>query len=260
MRAPEPALVAFLAEEIARPVTPGAAAFAADLAARPGIGAILYYGSCLRRGTEEGMLDFYALTEGPGAWGEAPRLACWGRRLPPNVYPVAFGAMRAKVAVVPLDVFRDRMRPEGLDTTFWARFCQRVALPTAKDEATRRAVAEALAAGVETAALWAARLAPEAEGAEAWRRLFAHTYRVEFRPERSGRGGEIVEDDPARWERLWALTAPARAAGRAEGSWPLRRHIGKAFHLARLAKAAFTFEGGPAYLLWKIRRHRKRAG
>lgn len=258
MRAPDAALVAFLGEELARPVPPGAAAFAAAIAARPGVAAVLFYGSCLRRGTTEGMLDFYALTRGEGAWGEGARLAAWGRRLPPNVYPLRFEGLRAKVAVVSLDVFRARMDPAGLDATFWARFAQPAALLFAVDPAAARAATEAVAAAAETAALWAARLAPGAEGAEAWARLFAETYRTEFRPEGAGRPAEIVEADPARWARLWALAAPARAAARAEGSWALRRHAGKALHIARLAKAAFTFEGGLGYLLWKIRRHRDR--
>ena len=31
--------------------------------------------------------------------------------------------------------------------------------------------------------------------------------------------------------------------------------IGKLFNIARLIKAAFTFEGGLDYILWKIARH-----
>ena len=258
MRRPAPALLSFIEAELARPVSPRAVAFAAHLAGRPGVVAVLFYGSCLQRGTEEGMLDFYALTEGAGAWGEGRLLAAAGRALPPNVYPLSFEGMKAKAAVVPLDVFHARMDPEGLDTTFWARFCQRAALAWSRDEAAARAAAEAVSAAVEAGALWAARLAPGAEGAEAWRRLFAETYRVEFRVEGSGRAGEIVNADETRFAALWPLTAAARAAGGVAGSWALRRVAGKALHVSRLSKASFTFEGGPRYLLWKIRRHRRR--
>lgn len=258
MRRPAPALLSFIEAELARPVSPRAAAFAAHLAERPGVVAVLFYGSCLQRGTEEGMLDFYALTEGEGAWGEGRRLAAAGRALPPNVYPMDFEGMRAKVAVVPLDVFRARMDPDGLDTTFWARFCQRAALVWSRDNAAAEAASEAVASAVEAGALWAARLAPGVEGADAWRRLFAETYRVEFRVEGPGRAGEIVTKDEPRFAALWPLTAPARTSRRASGSWMARRIAGKALHIARLTKAAFTFEGGPRYLLWKIRRHRRR--
>ncbi len=258
MRRPAPALLSFIEAELARPVSSRAASFAAHLAERQGVVAVLFYGSCLQRGTEEGMLDFYALTEGEGAWGEGRRLAAAGRVLPPNVYPMNFEGMRAKVAVVPIDVFRARMDPDGLDTTFWARFCQRAALVWSRDESATEAAAEAVAAAVEAGALWAARLAPGFDGAHAWRRLFAETYRVEFRVEGPGRAGEIVSADEARFAALWPLTESARAARSVGGFWTARRIAGKAFHIARLAKAAFTFEGGPRYLLWKIRRHRRR--
>jgi hypothetical protein len=36
---------------------------------------------------------------------------------------------------------------------------------------------------------------------------------------------------------------------------PARRAYGKAVCLLRLMKAAFTFEGGADYILWKIERH-----
>lgn len=258
--APDAALTAFIAEELARPVLPEVAAFAAHLAERPGVAAVLFYGSCLQRGTLEGMLDFYVLTDQPGAWGESAALACAGRRLPPNVYPLKFNGIRAKAAVVPVDVFRERMRADRLDTTFWARFCQRVALVWARDEAMRREAEIAVATAAETAAIWAARLAPGLEGPAAWRALFAKTYKVEIRVEGPGRAADIVGRDEARFAALWPLTAPARAKAPppAPFAWPARWSAGKVLHISRLAKAAFTFEGGPRYLLWKIQRHRKK--
>lgn len=260
LRAPDPALTAFIERELARPVLPEVAAFAAHLAARPGVTAVLFYGSCLQRETTEGMLDFYVLAAGDKPYGQGPAITRAGAVLPPNVYPETFSDLRAKAAVTTPPAFRARMAPGGLDTTFWARFSQRAALVWARDDAARAQAAEAVAAAVETAAVWAARLAPSETGAAAWRALFARTYRVEIRVERPGRAADIVAADEARFETLWALTAPARAAAPrpAPLAWPARWLAGKGFHIARLAKAAFTFEGGPAYLLWKIRRHRRR--
>ncbi|MEM8756090.1 MAG: hypothetical protein AAGF90_24315 [Pseudomonadota bacterium] len=259
-RAPDPALVDFIAEELARPTIDEAVAFAAALAERPGVSAVLFYGSCLQRGTTEGMLDFYVLADGPAPYGQGPIAAAAGRALPPNVYPETFQGLRAKTAVATPEGFRLRMTLQTLDTTFWARFCQRAALLWARDDAARRGAAEAVAAAVETAAVWAARLAPEAEGAAAWRALFAKTYAVEFRPERRGRSGDIVGAEEARFETLWRLTAPARAAAPAARSlaWPTRWVVGKLLNVARLATSAFTFDGGLRYLVWKIRRHRGR--
>lgn len=251
-------LEGFVATELARPAMAEAVAFAKELSTRPGVIAILFYGSCLQRGTTEGMLDFYALTDGSaGAWQENRAIALAGRALPPNVYPVSHGDLRAKVAVASLDQFRQRMTLSTLDTTFWARFCQRSALLWARDDDVRAMVGEAVAQGVTTAAIWAERLANGAEGAAAWRALFAKTYRVEIRVEPRSRAGDIVGVDESRFENLWNLTKLDRATAprAAPGAWVLRWWMGKVFHLSRLTKAAFTFEDGPRYLIWKIRRH-----
>lgn len=261
MAAPDPALIAYLSEELARPTLAEAQSFAAELAKRPGVAAILFYGSCLQKGTTEGVLDFYALTDGsPGAWGEGALLAAAGRALPPNVYVERFGDLRAKVAVVRLADFRAHAALGAIDTTFWARFCQRAAILWARDETARRQTVEAVATAVETAAVWAARLAHAADGPAAWRALFRKTYTVEIRPEPRGRSADIVGADEGRFAALWPLTEPARQAAPVALSfaWTLRWWAGKALHLSRLAKAAFTYEGGPRYLLWKIARHRKR--
>ena len=254
----DPALIRFIAAELSQPTFPEAHEFAAEIGKRPGVAAVLFYGSCLQRGTAEGMLDFYALTDAPKGYDQNSLIAWLGQRLPPNVYPETFLGMRAKVAVVTMDEFHRRMRAAGQDTTFWARFCQRAALVWARDDAARDAAAAAVAAAAETAAQWAAHLAPGAEGAAAWRALFAKTYKIEIRVEKPGRAADIVGADEARFEALWRLTAPARAAAPHMSSWRLRWWSGKVLHVSRLLKAAFTFEGGPRYLLWKIRRHRGR--
>lgn len=252
------ALIRFIAAELSEPSFPEAHAFAAEIGARPGVAAVLFYGSCLQRGTAEGMLDFYALTDGPGAYGQKGLIDWLGRRLPPNVYPETFSGLKAKVAVVALDEFHRRMAAGRLDTTFWARFCQRAALVWVRDNAVSAKVALSVATAAETAALWAAHLAPEESGADAWRALFARTYRIEIRVEKPGRAADIVGADTARFERLWDLASPARDAAAHMGSWRARWWAGKVFHVSRLLKAALTFEGGPRYLLWKIRRHRRR--
>ena len=261
MRAPDPALIAYLSAELGRPALPEAEAFAAHLAERPGVVAILFYGSCLQKETTEGVLDFYALTDGaPGAWREGPAIRRAGRALPPNVYVEAFGELKAKVAVVRAEDFRARCGLSTVDTTFWARFCQRAAILWARDDAARADAVASVATAVETAAVWASRLAPGAQGPAAWRGLFARTYRVEIRPELKSRAGDIVAADEARFAALWPLTEAARAAAPPPSSigWAVRWWAGKALHLGRLAKAAFTYEGGPRYLIWKIRRHRRR--
>ena len=258
MRTPDPALVEAISEELAQPVLPEVAEFAAQLGARPGVAAVLFYGSCLQKRTTEGLLDFYVLTDAPGAYGEGALRAWAGRRLPPNVYQERSGDLRAKVAVAAVKVFRARMSPARHDTTFWARFSQRAAIVWARDDAARAAAAAAVAAAVETGAVWAARLAPETTGPDAWRALYAATYGAELRVESAGRGGDIVSADEARFARLWPLTAGARAENRphkAARAWAVRRRIGKVLNALRLIKAAFTFKGGLDYAIWKVERH-----
>lgn len=252
------ALIRFIEAELSEPTFAEAHAFAAEIGARPGVVAVLFYGSCLQRGSAEGMLDFYALTDGPGGYGQKGLVDWLGRRLPPNVYPETFSNLKAKVAVVSIDEFHRRMSVDQLDTTFWARFCQRAALVWVRDEDARTSTAKAISESAETAARWAAHLAPNANGADAWRALFAKTYKIEIRVEKPGRAADIVGSDEARFETLWDLTTTARNTSPRMGSWRLRWWVGKVLHISRLLKAALTFEGGPRYLLWKIRRHRSR--
>ncbi|HEY9550148.1 MAG TPA: hypothetical protein VIR45_11660, partial [Kiloniellaceae bacterium] len=103
-----------------------------------------------------------------------------------------------------------------------------------------------------------------------WVALFRQTYRTELRAEPPERAVEIHAADAAHYQALADLVLPdldARrlegtadlwlrpAAGRPNFKWGLRRAQGKLLSVARLAKAAFTFQDGAEYLLWKIERH-----
>jgi hypothetical protein len=257
-----PELRDLIAGELDRPAGPEAEAMATRLAARPGVAAVLFYGARLREGAGEGPLDFYLLTDSDTAYHGFGLSALANRLLPPNVYrEVIEGSPRieAKVAVASLAAFRARMRPSAMDTTFWARFTQPVTLVWARTPADREAVLDAVAAAVETAAWWAARLAPEtADADETWRALFRHTYGSELRVEGGGRAHDLIGAAPERYRQLHRLLIAGRqpadrnAAARA---WRRRRIAGKARNLGRLTKAAFTYRGGFAYALAKVERH-----
>jgi len=247
-----------------RPADPRIAEFAGRLAARPGVLAVLFYGAELREPRRGGLLDLYLLTEGDARYHGPGLSALANRLLPPNVYherAEAPGPLAAKVAVMRLSAFRSRMRRQSLDTTLWARFCQPCVILCARDAQTRAAVLQALAAAGETAAWWAARLAPAGADAETcWRALFAHTYGAELRVEGRDRAQAITAAAP----ELYALLHARHIAGRritdaerasARRGWALRRVLGKALNLARLLKAAATFRGGIAYALDKVERH-----
>lgn len=225
-----------------------ARALAAEVA---GAAAVLFYGSCLRDPQVGGILDFYVLTDGPR--GLADRL------LPPTVHFRQLDGAAAKVAVMPLAAFARAMERRALSTHLWARFCQPVALAWVRDAAAEETVRAALAEAGRTAAWWAERLAPPGSAAEAaFEILLRHTYAAEVRAERADRPRQLVAAAPAHWRGLagQGFTRPGPAERRAAArAWAWRRRLGKPLAVLRLAKAAFTFDGGAAYLAWKIERH-----
>ncbi|TPG15203.1 hypothetical protein EAH87_15800 [Sphingomonas koreensis] len=264
-------LQAFVAEELATAAVPQAVAAAQHLAGAPGAAAVLFYGSVLRTGDLDGVLDFYVLTAGK------PR-GVIGRVLWPDVayheIPLPGRVIRAKAATMPLSTFAAAARGDLLDTTIWARFVQPSALLWCADDTTHLAVTSAIAAAMTTAARYAAAFGPsEAAPLDYWRALFAETYRTELRVERPGREHQILSFDPARYAKLLPLAWNAAGIAfdttreavrphlletqrrRLKRAWRARRRAGKPLNLARLAKAAFTFDGAARYGLWKLERH-----
>ena len=269
-----------LAAELQQAAPAAAFALAAELARRggPATAAVLYYGSALRAGELDGILDFYVLLDDVGAWPGSALSRLANRLLPPNVGYLEFrhdgATLRAKFAVMSTRQFRRRLRPQTLDTTIWARFCQPALLIWSRAETDRAAVVELIAAAVCCAAGWAARLGPpQGAAAQFWRALFARTYAAELRVEKQGRAQDIVDKAPARfaallplaWEQIGvgyaqrdgelqvAITPDRRR--RAQRGWARRARLGRPLNILRLLKAAFTFEGAMDYAVWKVERH-----
>lgn len=260
------ALAGPIAAELDRPLAPDVAreatAMAGMLAARPGVAAVLFYGSRRRGAVGAGPLDFYVLTDSDAAY-HGPGLAARANRLlPPTVRAeqCAEGAIHAKVAIITLSAFAARMRPTSWDTTLWARFAQPSTLLFVRDAAAHAAVVAALAQASRTALSWARLLGPPEGDREGWEALFAHTYGAELRPERPGRAAQIVAAAPDWFAALSAAAPPSpadEAARRAASRrWRARTVAGKALNLARLLKAAFTYRGGVRYAREKLGRAR----
>jgi hypothetical protein len=231
--------------------------------------AVLFYGSNLRTGATEGVLDFYVLTAGPPERGLWPTVSY-------REFELHGETLRAKIATMRLATFAKAAAAQTLDTTIWTRFVQPSALVWVRDPATATAtrVATAIADAAKSAARFAAALGPEAGTADDyWRALFRQTYAAELRVERKGREGQILGFDPGRYAELLPLawtadgiayrdeagmlkpdlsTAHRRAVLRA---WGRRRRAGKPLNVARLVRAAFTFEGAARYGVWKVERH-----
>ena len=257
-------LAARVGAALDRPLDPVVTAFARALGEEAGALAVLFYGSNLRTGSLEGVLDFYVLLPGERESGPWPRVS----------YREHGPQARAKVATMNLATFAAAAEGDTLDTTIWARFVQPSALAWSRDGAATEAVAAALAAAARTAARLAVAVGP-AQGREEdyWRALFRATYRAELRVEPAGREEAILTANQVHFDGL--LPAALRAGGIAFAEqglqieprlapaerkrilawWARRRRVGKLLNLARLARGMTTFEGGMRYVAWKVERH-----
>ena len=252
-----------------RAVRPEVAAFARHLAEAAGARAALFYGSNLRTGELEGVLDFYLLLPGP------QREAIWPR-VSYHEWEHGGQTLRAKVAAMSLETFARACRGESRDTTIWARFVQPSALVHVHGAEARAAVRTAIERAAVTAAGFSAALGPPA-GTEAdyWRALFRETYKAEFRVEQPGREDSILGLNPAHFDGLltaaWtaggigfvdqgtggrlAVALPPERRAALLRTWQGRRRWGKPLNVLRLLKASTTFEGAARYAAWKIERH-----
>ncbi len=219
-----------------------------------GVLAILAYGSCIRGvAVNETLMDFYVLTESLAGVSSNPlsRMAC--RLVPPNVYYAEIdGGLRAKYAVLPLPLFAKWMERKTRNPYFWARFAQPAALVFGSDDAAKAAVIAGIAMALRTAFANARALTTQSGALEIWTAGFTATYATEFRSEKTGRAAQIVQTYPDYYReaaKLLSTEKPVHARP------TLQRITGRLWSALRLMKAAFTFQGGAEYIVWKIERH-----
>ena len=261
------ALAARLGAALDRTLDPAVAEFARELGEAAGARAVLFYGSNLRTGSLEGVLDFYVLLPGARETGLWPRVSYREK---------AHGAetLRAKIATMTLTTFAEAARGETIDTTIWARYVQPSALAWTGDEHAAGEVTASLAAAADTAARLAVAVGP-VRGLEEdyWRALFRATYRAELRFEQPGREDTIIAANRGHFAGLLPLAlvdagipfaqdgatlTPRLDPGerrRTLAWWRKRQRLGKALNLVRLTRATATFDGAARYAAWKIERH-----
>ncbi len=276
MTAGSSALAERIAARLAGPIDPAVATFAHALAQSAGARAVLFYGSNLRTGSLDGVLDFYILLPGTKEAAIWPRVSYHEREHVNDTGANDTGGLtlRAKVATMRLATFAQAASGALTDTTIWARFVQPSALIWAEDEAAKAEVIAAIAAASTTAARLAAALGPQTGTAgDYWRALFRATYEAEFRVEKGGRENDILSVNADHFAGLLPLALaaagidpglngtiltpqldPAERA-RVLAWWKRRRRLGKPLNLVRLVKASTTFEGAARYAAWKIERH-----
>ena len=254
-------------ESLAREVRAEVAAYARMLGEEADALGVLFYGSNLRTGSLEGVLDFYVLLPGPQRERIWPRVSY-------REWDYQGEVLRAKIATLSLEQFAKAARGESRDTTIWARFVQPSALIWARDDDRRKAIADAVSQAAQTAARLAAALGPKSGTAgDFWRALFQATYRAEFRVEKPGREDSILSVNRAHFDGMLPLAWEAQGIQfTQEGErlsphlterrradilhwWQARARAGKALNLLRLAKATTTFDGAADYAAWKLHRH-----
>ena len=283
------ALARLVADELAQPVPEAATRLAQAIRSRTGsaTAAILFYGSCLRKRSTEGVLDFYVLVDAYRAANTRRRLALANALLPPNVFYIELeadaGRLRAKYAVVSLKDFARGAAGRWLRTGIWARFSQPVRAVYLRDAAAERAVVAACAESVVTLLERALPMLPgdgeriRAGAAELWQTAFGETYAAEMRPEQPEAIAGLFLDQPERYARAAQLAAfeleargrlrvlsrgdplevelPPGERRRRRRAARLRRPLAKLAYVAQLLKTGFTFGDWLPYALWKLERH-----
>ena len=261
-------------EELNRPVDPRVSAFAAAIASRHGAAsrAVLFYGSCLRQGELDGlMLDFYLVVSDYRAAYAKRWLAVANRLIPPNVFYAEHDGLAAKYAVLSEADLAHECGPNAWTVSTVARFAQPSRLVWTADGAARETAIDTVAQAAPTLLTWTLPVWDGGDLKDLWRRAFQLTFAAELRAERTDRSSAIVDADPERYDRFGhrGMQVIARLH---PGPDPTKTHLlmrpdqmarwwrrkqgkGKAYSIARLAKASATFAGGADYIAWKINRH-----
>ena len=278
------ALASLIERHGTRPVAPSVRAFADTLLRHYGnaVVAILIYGSCFRRTTDEGLVDLYVLVDD---YRRLPGIVLHHRLyrvLPPIVFyleiPYDGRLVRAKYAVLSLAEFERGASAQWFHAYLWGRFAQPTGLLYARDVEARRRGSGALGQAIVTFVSRVLPMAPPRfEAGELWRRGLSLSYGTELRPDPPDAARGLVDADPDYYEQVTRIVMKRMPfdvrlflnSGRCQYqvtiapwtrfisrlAWKVRNVQGKVFNVLRLLKGLLTFKGGVDYLLWKIARH-----
>lgn len=244
---------------------------------------ILLYGSCVRAGTDHnGLVDCYVIVDHYNAVYSSAWLARLNRWLPPNVFygevEVEEHTVRMKYAVLSLEHFERSVTPQWFHSYFWARFAQPIIVMACPGQEVRERIIAGLGRAVLT---FLERVVPQMphrfSAKDVWGRGLTLSYGAELRAESAGRVTTLWDHEQAYFEHVAqaAFSAYFPKVKVLEGddlnlyemessgwdhtknriAWVVRTIQGKILSIARLMKAAFTFQGGADYLIWKIERH-----
>ncbi len=272
-------------QNFSRSTPPAVRALSDEILARYGdaVQAILYYGSCLRKGdAHEGIVDLYVLVDSYHSAYRARIQAIANRILPPNVFYLEVNfdkrTVRAKYAVLSLSDFQQGTSMRWFHSYLWGRFAQPTGVLYACSDEIAKQVESALA---QAAITFVTRVLPRVpahfSSRELWTQGLALSYRAELRAEKPEGLVRLYDADPKHYEELTrsvmkTIPYPVEITTGADGiryrvriedrvrlysrlAWRVRFLQGKLLSILRLLKGLFTFHGGVDYILWKIQRH-----
>lgn len=247
------------------------------------VDAMLFYGSCLRSGDAlDGLVDLYLVVDDYRNAYRKPLPALFNRLLPPNVYylevTVNGNRVRTKYAVISLQDLERGTSPRWFHSYLWGRFSQPCGLLYSRNDETSRRLQSLLAQAVLTFLTRVLPVLPERlDSAAIWQLGLALSYQAELRVEKPERAillyeswedhyraltSLVMDELPFDVKReqdasrlLYHIRIPPRTRRLSRLGWLLRRFQGKLLSLLRLIKAAFTFQGGADYVIWKLERH-----
>lgn len=245
--------------------------------------AILYYGSCFRKGDDtEGIVDLYLVVDHYRHAYRGHSYALLNALLPPNVFYLEVmhqgSVKRAKYAVFSCKDLLRGATMRRFHSYLWGRLAQPMGLVYARNEQVAEQVYAAMAHALLT---FVTRVLPHVPSQFTCRDLWCEglrlSYAAELRAERRDKLSNLFDAAPQHYEALTqaamgqvpfaveGLAGPPAASYRAHIStlrrlagrlmWTIRRLQGKVLSILLLLKASYTFRGGVGYLLWKIERH-----
>ncbi|MDT3777924.1 hypothetical protein PJI16_10185 [Nitrospira sp. MA-1] len=280
-----PTVLEVVSQPSARPIPVPIQAAGNFLAKKYGnaVQGILLYGSCLRAGTDQdGLVDCYVIVDQYASVYQSVWLALLNRWLPPNVFygevNLEGRIVRMKYAVLSLGDFERSVTSKWFHSYFWGRFAQ----PTAVMASPSHTISQRIISGLGRAVLtFLGNVVPQMpqqfSAKDAWSIGLALSYSAELRAESKGRIATLWDSNQAYYEQVAhaAFSANFPKIKVIQGNdiimyemeysrwdhmknriaWIVRKVQGKVLSILRLMKAAFTFQGGADYLIWKIERH-----
>ena len=283
-------LRAHVATELRTPVAPRIEWLANQLAAIHGktVLGVLFYGSCLRKDTDDGVLDFWVVVDDYRAAYSKRWHSAINRIAPPNVFYVEVEregrTLRTKYGVIDRRAFKKGTSFGAWHPYVWARFAQPARVLACRDDASFTFFTESVANAVVTMVGRLVCVLP-ARGdilrfslAAFWQEAFRRTYDSERRPEADDHIRGFYAVDAERYDlvaghalqhlvsvglfeeatphpRSFQVKISERNQRRLRLRWRLMRVYARFVGLLRLAKTAITFGDWVPYVLWKLERH-----